>query len=136
CRPGRSAGLGGAAAPGSGRVEQLDDALGPGEAILGRGDVGCGTGQTTRDAARAAGEGAAVGVDLSAAMLEHARRRAAEDGLSNASFLHGDAQVHPFEPASFDLAISRTGTMFFADPVAAFANVARALAPGGRLVMV
>jgi SAM-dependent methyltransferase len=41
--------------------------------------------------------------------------------------------VHPFEAGSLDLAISRFGVMFFADAVAAFANVARALAPGGRL---
>jgi SAM-dependent methyltransferase len=46
----------------------------------------------------------------------------------------GDAQSHPFEAAAYDLAISRCGLMFFADPVAAFANIRRALRPGGRLV--
>lgn len=46
-------------------------------------DIGCGTGQTTRDAARAAAEGSALGVDLSARMLEVARRRAAEEGVTN-----------------------------------------------------
>ena len=46
-----------------------------------------------------------------------------------------DAQVHRFPPESFDLAISRFGAMFFDDPVAAFANIARALRPAGRLVM-
>lgn len=97
-------------------------------------DIGCGTGQTTRHAARLAPAGQAVGVDLSARMLEVARTRAAQDGLSNAVFLHADAQSYPFEPAGFDVAISRTGTMFFGDPAAAFANVARALRPGARLV--
>ena len=99
-------------------------------------DVGCGTGQTTRDAARAASAGFALGVDLSSRMLDHARRRAAEEGLSNATFVQADAQVHPFEPASFDVAISRTSAMFFGDHVAAFRNVGSALRPGGRLVLV
>jgi SAM-dependent methyltransferase len=49
--------------------------------------------------------------------------------------VHGDAQVHPFPPERFDVAISRFGTMFFRDPVAAFANIARALQSGGRLMM-
>jgi SAM-dependent methyltransferase len=98
-------------------------------------DIGCGTGLTTRDAARAATDGTAVGVDLSSRMLEHARRRAAAEGLSNASFLHADAQIHPFETASFDLAISQTGASFFGDLDAAFTNIARAVRPGGRLAL-
>ena len=65
-------------------------------------------------------------------MPEH--RREAE-GLRNVDFLEADAATHPFAPATFDLGISRFGTMFFADPVAAFANVGRALRPGARLVM-
>jgi SAM-dependent methyltransferase len=99
-------------------------------------DIGCGTGQTTRDAARAAVQGSALGVDLSADMLAQAERCADEEGLANASFVQADAQIHPFEPAAFDVAISRTGAMFFGDPSAAFANIARSLVPGGRLVLV
>jgi ubiquinone/menaquinone biosynthesis C-methylase UbiE len=98
-------------------------------------DIGCGTGQTTRDAARAAADGSALGVDLSGPMIALARRLAAGQGLANAQFEQADAQIHPFAAASFDVAISRTGTMFFADPGAAFANIARALAPGGRLTL-
>lgn len=98
-------------------------------------DVGCGTGQTTRDAARLASSGSALGVDLSSPMLKVARNRAEQEGISNTRFEHGDAQVHPFAESSFDVAISRTGAMFFGDPVAAFANIARALRPGGRLVL-
>jgi SAM-dependent methyltransferase len=98
-------------------------------------DVGCGSGQNTRDAARAAGSGSALGVDLSAPMLVHARRVAEAEGLTNASFLQADAQIHPFEPASFDVAICRTSAMFFADHVAALANIGRALRPGGRLAL-
>jgi SAM-dependent methyltransferase len=107
-------------------------AIGPAEHVL---DIGCGTGQTTRDAARAAASGSALGIDLSARMLDHARRRAAREGLANVRFEQADAQVHSFEGAAHDVAISRTGTMFFGDPVAAFGNIGRALRPGGRLAM-
>jgi SAM-dependent methyltransferase len=98
-------------------------------------DIGCGTGQTTRDAARAAVSGAVLGVDLSSRMIEYARRAAGREGLGNVLFEQVDAQVHPFVPAGFDVAISRTGAMFFGDPVEAFTNVAWALRPGGRLVL-
>ena len=98
-------------------------------------DIGCGTGQTTRDAARAAAHGTALGVDLSARMLERARHRAGEEGVTNVSFEQVDAQIHPFPPDAFDVAISRTGAMFFGDLAAALRNVSRALVPGGRLVL-
>jgi SAM-dependent methyltransferase len=76
-----------------------------------------------------------LGVDLSTGLLDLARRRADAEGVSNVEFLRTDAQAHPFDAGSFDVAVSRTGTMFFADPVAAFANIARALRPGGRLAL-
>jgi SAM-dependent methyltransferase len=98
-------------------------------------DVGCGTGQTSRDAARAASEGTALGVDLSSAMLAVARQRATEEGVANVRFEQVDAQIHPFEPHGFDLALGRTSAMFFADRVAGLTNVGRALRPGGRLVL-
>ena len=79
--------------------------------------------------------GRALGIDLSAQMLDHARRLSREEGLANVSFLQADAQVHRFPAASFEVAISRFGTMFFADPVAAFGNIGHALSPGGRLVL-
>ncbi|HEX6310879.1 MAG TPA: methyltransferase domain-containing protein [Acidimicrobiia bacterium] len=107
-------------------------AIEAGEHVL---DIGCGNGQTTRDAARLAAGGTALGVDLSSGMVELARRRAAEQGVDNAEFLQADAQIHPFDPGVRDVAISRTGTMFFGDPVAAFANIARALRPDGRLAL-
>ena len=99
-------------------------------------DIGCGTGQTTRDAARAATHGSALGVDLSARMLDCARRRAGEEGVTNASFQQVDAQIHPFPSQVFDVAISRTGAMFFGDLAAAFANIGRAMVPGGRIALV
>lgn len=96
-------------------------------------DIGCGSGGTSLEAARAAAEGAVLGVDVSAPMLAEARKRAADSGLPQAAFERGDAQVHRFEDGAFDIAISRFGVMFFADPEAAFANIARALRPGGQL---
>ena len=98
-------------------------------------DIGCGAGQSTRDAARRAHRGHAYGVDLSARLLEVARRRAADEQVGNVTFTQADAQIHPFTPASVDVAISRLGSMFFADPLAAFTNVRSALRPGGRLVL-
>lgn len=95
-------------------------------------DIGCGTGATTLAAAQRLDGGAAVGVDLSAPMIELARTRAARAG-SSATFICADAQSHAFEPANFDVFISRFGTMFFEDPVGAFANLRRAAKPGARL---
>ena len=76
-----------------------------------------------------------MGVDVSASAIERARRLTDAAGLSNVRFEQVDAASHPFPPESFDVAISRFGTMFFADPVAAFGNILRALRPAGRLVM-
>jgi SAM-dependent methyltransferase len=98
-------------------------------------DVGCGTGVSTRAAALLASEGGAVGVDLSSEMIDVARRLAEHDGLTNVVFEHADAQVHPFEAEGFDIAISRTGAMFFGDPQAAFGNFRRSLKRGGRLIL-
>ncbi|MEV0823337.1 class I SAM-dependent methyltransferase [Nonomuraea rubra] len=99
-------------------------------------DVGCGTGRTTLLAAGRASRGTALGIDLSAPMLERARADAAAQGVHNAVFEQGDAQVHAFGDAKYDVAISRGGVMFFADLVAGFANIARALRPGGRLAII
>lgn len=107
-------------------------ALRPGEQVL---DVGCGWGTTAVAAAGQVGPaGAVVGVDISPQMLATARRRAA--GVDGLTWLEADAQVHPFEPASYDVVISRFGAMLFDDPQAAFANLHRALRPGGRMVFV
>jgi SAM-dependent methyltransferase len=106
--------------------------IGAGSRVL---DVGCGTGSLTRAAAGRAPRGTALGVDLSTAMIEVARQRAASAGAANAAFLRADAQVHPFPTAAFDVIVSRTGASFFGDLPAAFANLARATAPGGRLAL-
>ncbi|HEX6683314.1 MAG TPA: methyltransferase domain-containing protein, partial [Candidatus Limnocylindrales bacterium] len=79
--------------------------------------------------------GSVLGIDLSRPMLARARRRAKAAGLGNVQFVAGDAQIHPFDPGSYDVVISRMAMMFMADPSAAFANLARALRSGGRLAV-
>jgi SAM-dependent methyltransferase len=106
----------------------------PGERVL---DIGCGTGASSLAAALAVGsEGRVEGVDIAAELLSRAAERAASAGLGNLRFTLADAAVHPFPPAGHDALISRFGAMFFTDPVAAFANLARALRPGARVVLV
>jgi SAM-dependent methyltransferase len=107
-------------------------AIVPRERVL---DIGAGCGESTIDAASAASEGSAHGVDLSSRMLEFARERARAAGVQNVTFEQADAQVRQFEAGAYDAAISRTGGMFFGDPVAAYTNIGRALRHGGRLVL-
>jgi SAM-dependent methyltransferase len=102
----------------------------PGERVL---DIGCGPGTTAIElAARVGPDGEVVGVDLSPEMAAAASRRAAAAGISNVRFVAADAQTTALG-RSFDAAFSRFGVMFFLDPGAAFANIARALRPGGRI---
>jgi SAM-dependent methyltransferase len=102
-----------------------------GEHVL---DIGCGCGQSTLQLADRVGPGGAVtGIDLSAPMLEVARGRPVPAGAASPRFLQADAQTADLGAAEFDAAFSRFGVMFFSDPPAAFANIARALKPGGRL---
>jgi SAM-dependent methyltransferase len=98
-------------------------------------DLGCGTGGPTRDVARVASRGSVMGLDLSTRMLELARTRSADQSLDNVTFVRGDAQVFPFEPAGFDVAMSSFGTMFFNDPVAAFTNIGDGVRAGGTLAL-
>jgi SAM-dependent methyltransferase len=101
-----------------------------GEHIL---DVGCGSGQTTLQLAEAVGaSGRVVGVDISEPLLAAAARR---NTYEHVSFLRADAETHRFE-RGFDAIYSRFGTMFFADPVAAFGKLRSALQPGGRMAFV
>jgi SAM-dependent methyltransferase len=76
-----------------------------------------------------------LGVDISAPLLEHARRLTAAARQGNVTYQQGDAQVHRFAAGHHDVAISRFGAMFFADPIAAFENIGEALRRGGRLVL-
>jgi ubiquinone/menaquinone biosynthesis C-methylase UbiE len=102
----------------------------PGEHVL---DIGCGGGTTTLQLAERVREtGRVLGLDISGPMIALARRRA-EAARSTAQFIVADASEYLFEDRGFDLAFSQLGVMFFADPVAAFRNLRRALKPRGRI---
>jgi ubiquinone/menaquinone biosynthesis C-methylase UbiE len=104
-----------------------------GERVL---DIGCGFGDTTLRIAELVGPtGEAIGVDASPRFIEAAESDARESGAANVRFLVADVQSDPLE-GGFDLAFSRFGTMFFANPVAALRNVHDSLVPGGELTMV
>lgn len=103
-----------------------------GERVL---DIGFGIGSTPSTLAQLVGPGGeVVGIDLLSAALDVMCSEASS--LQNVSFLQGDAEVYSFPPRSFDAAFSRFGVMFFTDPVAAFANIRRALRSGGRIAFV
>jgi ubiquinone/menaquinone biosynthesis C-methylase UbiE len=105
----------------------------PGARVL---DLGCGFGDTTRELAAVVGVGGSVlGVDASPRFIGAAMHEALESSTPNVRFEVADIETSAF-PEQFDLAFSRFGTMFFANPVAALRNVRRSLVPGGRLVMV
>jgi SAM-dependent methyltransferase len=100
-------------------------------------DIGCGCGATTLALADRVGPtGRVLGLDVSQPMAGRARQRIAAAGLANATVVVSDAASHDFQQPGADLLFSRFGVMFFADPVAAFANLHGAIRPGGRLLCV
>lgn len=104
-------------------------AVKPGEAVI---DIGCGCGSTSFDLIKRVGPGGRVtGIDISEPMLNRARELA--PGGAPVEFVLADATVYPFVPADTDLLFSRFGVMFFAQPAESFANMRKALRPGGRL---
>jgi SAM-dependent methyltransferase len=99
-------------------------------------DVGCGTGSTTLAIARRfAAKDGCTGIDISAPMIAAARSRAEREGTP-ATFIGANAQDYAFEPARFDVIISRFGVMFFTDPVQAFANLRRSAREGAELLLI
>lgn len=106
----------------------------PGDTVV---DLGCGFGDSAQELAALVGpQGAVLGVDVAPRFIEAATQEAADAGIANLSFAVADVQLDPLPGGPFDLAFSRFGTMFFANPVAALRNVRRSLKPGGRLCMV
>jgi SAM-dependent methyltransferase len=101
----------------------------PGDSVL---DVGCGPGNFTRAFARACGDGLAVGLDASRTMLDQAAR---ERNPPNVRYLRGDAAALPFPDATFDAVCCFAALYFIAEPLRAIDEMARMLAPGGRLAL-
>jgi SAM-dependent methyltransferase len=105
----------------------------PGERVI---DIGCGSGTTVLElAARVGPTGYVVGADVSKPSVEKARARIAVAGVHQAEIMLCDVSTHVFPANSFDLVFSRFGVMFFADPVATFANIRRAMKSDGRLAL-
>lgn len=101
----------------------------PGTRVL---DVACGAGQTAIPAARS---GARVtGIDIATNSIEQARARAQSEGLE-VRFDEGDAEMLPYEDASFDIVVSLIGAMFAPQPERVAAELVRVCRPGGRIVM-
>jgi SAM-dependent methyltransferase len=104
----------------------------PGQSVL---DVGSGGGASAFASAQEVGRtGRVVAVDLSDALIQLARKRGADLGLDNLTFVQADAQSARLDPEPFDTIVSQFGLMFFEDPVVAFSNLREHLRPGGRLV--
>ena len=95
-------------------------------------DIGCGAGATSLSSAQALPDGRVVGIDLSPKLIVVANHRAGH--LTNVAFRCADVASAVGMHAPVDLYVSRHGVMFFADPVAAFAQLAEAAAPGAALV--
>lgn len=105
----------------------------PGERVI---DIGCGSGTTVLELATRVGpDGHVLGVDVSKQSVKRARERIAVAGIRQAEVVLSDVSTHAFAPNSFDLAFSRFGVMFFADPTASFTNLRRAMKPDGRLAL-
>lgn len=115
------------------RIARLLLALSPGDGVL---DVGCGTGNFTRDFARSVGpDGLVVGLDVSQTMLARAVGDTAAAGLDQVAYVRGDAADAPFQDASFDAVCCFAALNLFADPYAALDSFTRVLTPGGRLAI-
>jgi len=106
-------------------------AYSPGERVL---DIGCGGGATTLAIAQAIQPGGEVlGIDISPDLIAATTRRAAAAGITNARFLFADASSVTLPDGPYDRLFSRFGSMFFAEPIPAFANLRKLLKPGGRI---
>jgi SAM-dependent methyltransferase len=115
------------------RIARLLLALSPGDGVL---DVGCGTGNFTRDFAKSVGpDGLVVGLDVSQTMLSRAVHDTAAAGYDQVAYVRGDASNTPFLNASFDAVCCFAALNLFADPYAALDSFTRVLTPGGRLAI-
>jgi ubiquinone/menaquinone biosynthesis C-methylase UbiE len=115
------------------RIARLLMGLSPGDTVL---DVACGPGNFSREFARAVGEaGLVVGIDGSRTMLERGAADLAGSGVGNLALIRGDAVELPFRDSSFDGVCCFAALHLFADPLDALTEMARVLAPRGRIAL-
>jgi ubiquinone/menaquinone biosynthesis C-methylase UbiE len=116
-----------------GALQMLVEAArpGPDETVL---DVACGPGLVVCAFAPQVRE--ATGIDVTPAMLERARKLAAEKGLSNVSWRQGDVYSLPYADGNFTIVTTRFSFHHFLDPAAVLREMARVCAPQGRIVVV
>jgi SAM-dependent methyltransferase len=107
--------------------------IGPGDRVL---DLCCGAGASVVPAARAVGPtGTVVGVDITEPLMELARQRLAEEGLTNTELVRSDATATGFLDGSFDVVVCVFGVFFVADMPAFVSEMWRMVRPGGRLAI-
>ncbi|MDA8539570.1 class I SAM-dependent methyltransferase [Alphaproteobacteria bacterium] len=100
-------------------------------------DIGCGTGTTTINIAQKLSAGGSVtGADLSEPMIEFARQRLLDEGISDVEFVACDLQEDELQPEIYDAAFSRFGVMFFDQSVKGFANIRSAMKPNSPIAFV
>jgi ubiquinone/menaquinone biosynthesis C-methylase UbiE len=115
------------------RIARLLMGLSPGDTVL---DVACGPGNFSREFARAVGEGGlVVGIDGSRTMLERGAADLAGSEVRNLALIRGDAVELPFRDSSFDGVCCFAALHLFADPLDALTEMARVLAPRGRIAL-
>jgi ubiquinone/menaquinone biosynthesis C-methylase UbiE len=115
------------------RIARLLMALSHGDTVL---DLGCGTGKFSREFSRAVTDsGIVVGVDASHTMLERAAREIEGSELRNLALVRASGDRLPFRDGSFDAVCCFAALHLFAEPFAALSELARVLAPGGRIAV-
>lgn len=107
-------------------------AIQPGDAVL---DLGSGSGTDSFLAARAAGDGSVIGIDMTDAQLVKATELAARSGIDNVEFRRGLIEEPEVRPGSVDCVISNGVINLSPDKPAVFSAASRALKPGGRLAI-
>ena len=109
------------------------DAISPGQTVV---DIGCGAGMDVLLAAKRVGpSGRAIGVDMTLQMRESALNAAEAIGLTSVEVRAGDAEALPVDDSSVDVVISNGVLNLVPDKKRAYAEIARVLRPGGRLLL-
>ena len=115
------------------RIARLLMGLSPGDVVL---DVACGPGNFSREFARAVGDaGMVVGIDALRTMLERGASDLERSGQRNLALIRGDAAQLPFRDRAFDAVCCFAALHLFDEPLTALGEMARVLAPGGRIAL-